>query len=145
MFESVAKALIVNENDEALVLTLGEHKEQPEKSYLPDLPGGLVDPGETELDAVVREVREETGIDLSAETYQLVYAGTAYFDSANKSVTKSLYIAHINSTPNVTLSWEHSAYEWRPLHDVRSSIGFRPFYDEAIEYCFSNGILADSR
>ncbi|MDB5187044.1 MAG: hypothetical protein JWM07_516, partial [Candidatus Saccharibacteria bacterium] len=37
--ESVAKVLIVNGLREALVLILGEHKLNPEKSFLPDLPG----------------------------------------------------------------------------------------------------------
>lgn len=47
--ESVAKALVTNDKNEALILTLGEHKERPEKSFRPDLPGGLVDPGKLKL------------------------------------------------------------------------------------------------
>ena len=60
--ESIAKALVITENKEALVLTVGEHKARPEKSFTPDLPGGVVDPGETEFVAVVRELNEETGL-----------------------------------------------------------------------------------
>ena len=60
--ESIAKILIVNTQNKALVLTLGKHLQQPEKSYLPDLPGGIVDAGESEHEAVIREVNEECGI-----------------------------------------------------------------------------------
>lgn len=60
--ESVAKALLVTDQKEALILTIGEYKERPDKSFQPDLPGGLVDPGESERDAVVREIFEETGV-----------------------------------------------------------------------------------
>jgi 8-oxo-dGTP diphosphatase len=139
--ESVAKVLVINEKNEALILTVGEYKERPDKSFKPDLPGGLVDPGETELIAVVRELSEETGITISTDQANLVYAKTEFFAKESKSVSKFLYLACLSKTPKVTISWEHSEYSWVPLSSLLSSVELRPFYDEAIRYCFSNALI----
>ena len=140
--ESVAKILVINSENKVLVLTTGEYKTFPEKSYKPDLPGGLVDPGEAERDAGIRELAEETGItDSSVKDCSLVYAKTSYYPDKSKSVSKFLYTIHLNYVPDVTLSWEHSKYEWMDLETIKKGVEFRPFYKEAIEYGFSSGLL----
>ena len=139
--ESVAKVLVTTEGKEALVLTVGEHTLRPEKSYTPDLPGGVVDLGETELAAVVRELNEETGIKISPELFTLVYAKTEFFADENKSVSKFLYLLFLQEKPQVNLSWEHSDYSWITLSDLTSSVKFSPFYDEAIKYCLSHELV----
>lgn len=138
--ESVAKVLLVNERQEVLVLTVGEYKARPDKSYKPDLPGGLVDPGETELIAVKRELFEEAGITIGLSEFQLAYARTQFYPAENKSVSKFLYLVFIQDTPEVTLSWEHADYAWVPIDEL-TSIEFRPFYEEAVNYCFTAGLL----
>jgi 8-oxo-dGTP diphosphatase len=139
--ESIAKVLIVDNQNRALVLILGEHKTNPKRSFTPDLPGGIVDPGESERDAAIRETKEEAGFDLNAQNIQLAYAQTAYYESEKKTVSKLLYIARIDAEPEVTLSWEHSSYEWVPLDKLLVSTEFRPFFQEAIEYSLTNGLL----
>src|SRR3989344_7891854 len=110
VIESVAKILIIDKQKRGLVLVLGKHLKYPEKSFLPDLPGGIVDAGESELSAAIREVQEECGIELNPTRVQLAYAQTAYYEKESKTVSKLLYIAHVENTPAVTLSWEHSDY-----------------------------------
>jgi len=140
--ESVAKVLVVNDSNEVLILTIGEYKAHPEKSFTPDLPGGLVDPGESELIAVRRELQEEAGIVLDENAFTLAYAQTEYFEEKHKSVSKFLYVARVEGRPEVTISWEHASYEWAPIEKVLDgSIVMRPFYKEAIEYSVSVGLL----
>lgn len=141
--ESVAKVLVVNEKNEGLILTISEYPGHPEKSFTPDLPGGMVDPGETERFAVRRELEEEAGITLDDTEFQLAYVKTEFFEAKNKSVTKSLYLAFISETPPVTISWEHAEYEWLPLSTIHTSVELRPFYREAVDYCFAIGLIAD--
>ncbi len=138
--ESIAKILIVNTQNKALVLTLGKHLQQPEKSYLPDLPGGIVDAGESEREAVIREVNEECGITLDPTGIRLAYSETAYYEKENKSVTKLLYIAYVDETPAVTLSWEHSDYRWVEL-DKLQEVDMRPFFNKAIQYTIENNLI----
>ena len=138
---TVAKALVINELNQALILTVGEYKERPDKSYKPDLPGGLVDPGEPEQGAVIREIYEETGIKVGADAVQLAYAETGFITEEHKSITKLLYIARLNHTPEVKISWEHASYEWVALEGITRSIEFRPFYKSAVEYCAARGLI----
>lgn len=140
IIESVAKALIINGNGKALTLILGEHRKYPEKSYRPDLPGGIVDSGESEQEAVIREVNEECGIILHPSTMQLAYSNTEYYEAENKSVTKLLYIAFIDESPTVTLSWEHSDYRWVTLEELKE-IDLRPFFNDAIKHSIGNRLI----
>ena len=135
--ESVAKILIINSAGAVLVLTLGKHLKYPEKSYHPDLPGGVVDPGESEQLAVIREVQEECGIDLDASKVHLAYTETAYYEKESKSVTKLLYVTRLSDTPSVTLSWEHSDYRWIPISELQT-VDLRPFFNKAIRYLVVN-------
>lgn len=138
--ETIAKILIVNNRQEALILILGKHLKYPEKSYLPDLPGGIVEPGESEQIAAIREAKEETGIELNGKSVRLAYAETAHYPKENKSISKLLYIAHTDSAPEVTLSWEHSGYKWVSFNELQA-IGLRPFFKEAVRYVLKHGLL----
>ena len=138
---TVAKTVVINEKHEVLILTIGNYPEHPEKSFTPDLPGGLVDPGETELVAARREMQEEAGITLPEEVFTLLYALTRYIDSKHESVTQFLYVVRLDITPEVTVSWEHATYEWVPLEKLKSDVVLRPFYREAVNYGFEVGLL----
>lgn len=141
--ESVAKVLVINEKDEALVLTVGEYEGRPDKSFQPDLPGGQVEvmDGETELVGVVREAEEEAGIVLRPEDLELVYTGTDFYPDENKSVSRFLYVVRLDHTPGVAISWEHADYEWVALDGLLEAKAFRPFYKKAIEYAITHKLI----
>lgn len=139
--ESVAKLLVLNEKREVLILTTGTYKEHPEKEHKPDLPGGLVEPGEAEQLAVIRETAEETGVVLDPAAVSLVYAETKFYPVEGKSVTKLLYFARVAVTPPVTISWEHEQYDWVAFDTVLQTHELRPFYKEAIAYIQNNQLI----
>ena len=138
--ESIAKILIINGDGNVLTLTLSEHLKYPERSYQPDLPGGIVDAGEPENLGVIREVQEECGIDLDPTKIRLAYAETVHDEKENKSVTKLLYITHLDDAPAVTLSWEHSDYKWVSVAELQN-IDMRPFFNRAIQYVVAHKII----
>ena len=139
ILESIAKILIINGDGNVLTLTLSEHLKYPEKSNQPDLPGGIVDAGEPENLGVIREVQDECGIDLDSAKIQLAYAETTYDEKENKSVTKLLYVTHLDNTPAVTLSWEHSD-KWVSVAELLN-IDMRPFFNQAIQYVIERKII----
>lgn len=139
--ETVAKVLVVNENREILVLRIGEYKAKPERSHTPDLPGGLVELGESEMQGALREVEEETGIVIPLDTAVLGFAQTESYVKEDKSVTKLLYLAKVTGRPDVRLSFEHEAYEWVPASELLSWYEFRPFYQKAITYILEAKLL----
>lgn len=139
--EAIAKLLLVNGENQALMLRRSEFKAHPEKSHTPDLPGGLVDPGESEHQAVIRELHEEAGITIDPNLVTLGYAETKFYPDEQKSVSKLFYVAHVSDVPEVTISWEHEAYEWHPLETFLEAYTFRPFYAEAIAYLLDNQLV----
>lgn len=141
IIESVAKVLVIDTQRRVLVLTIGEYKEHPEKSFTPDLPGGLVDPGEAERDAAIREVKEETDIDIDADRVALLYSKTEFYPNEKKSVSKFLYMTRVTGVPRVTVSWEHALYEWVPIETLLKTKNFRSFYQEAIEYSIAHQLV----
>lgn len=75
----------------------------------PDIPGGTLEEGELPLDALVREVDEETRVVVTPTAAKEVYSGTNYSAGGTCYI---LYTCRFDHTPKITMSWEHSAYEW---------------------------------
>jgi len=138
-FHSVAKALLVNDQHQVLVLRIGEYKAHPEKSHQPDLPGGMVDEGESKLDAVIREIREEAGIVVPHGLLQPVHH--QLFEEPTKSFEKDLFVAQLGYTPEVTISWEHEAYEWTDISELLDTHAFAPFYRDGIKLAIEKQLI----
>ena len=143
ILESIAKTVVVNEKNEILVLTIGEYEGHPEKTNQPDLPGGQVEigDGEAEKAGAIREAEEEAGIVIDPKDLFLGYSRTHFFEPANKSISWSLYIAHLDYTPDVVISWEHANYEWVPADKLLETKTFPHFYNEAITYAFEHDLI----
>jgi 8-oxo-dGTP diphosphatase len=137
----VAKILILDKSSNLLVLKRGDN--HPRFAGFYDLPGGGVEHGEEPGEAIVREVQEETGIQLSHQDIQVLYATTMFL--RERSWPTLLYVARLHeNTPAVQLSYEHKAFEWAPLDrlaEVEPQIA--PTYREALDYIRTNGILDD--
>lgn len=102
----VAKLVIVDKNKDYLLLTLSNH---PKFGSSNDLPGGTIEAGETAVEGLLREVREETGIQIDHVHLNEVYSGSEYSRHGTQYI---LFLVHVDTRPEVTLSWEHSTYEW---------------------------------
>lgn len=80
-----------------------------------DLPGGTVEKGESDIEATIREVYEEAAISVNPEDLTLLYSGREYSRFNTKYI---LYFTEVPERPAVTLSWEHSRYDWLSKDDV---------------------------
>lgn len=88
------------------------------------LPGGGVDFGEQPLDGVVREVKEETGLD--GEVLGLLDVSTRFFDSDHADGferfywVRVLYRVRATGEPHVIdVDGSTAAAEWVPIDEVR--------------------------
>ena len=131
----VAKALIVDPNGNMLVLYRGlTHPNFP--GHL-DFPGGEVERNEDSLIAVIREIKEETGLVIAPETCQLL------FNKMQNTLTQHLLfsVKISDSNPNISLSWEHIKYEWVSqfnLVSIKLQDNFDSYYLNVIRYLKDN-------
>ena len=137
----VAKTLIINDQNQVLVLRRSVWPAKPHRSHQPDLPGGMVDPGESEHQAAIREIQEETGIVVNPDHVVLGYTKTELYKGGKESISKLLYVAYVDTTPEVTLSYEHETYEWVDLKTVLENFTFGAFYEEGIKYLLGNELI----
>jgi 8-oxo-dGTP diphosphatase len=99
---------IIIKNQEGKILALRRSKTDPSKPLSWDLPGGIVERGENIQDSILREVKEESGIQV--EKPQLFDV----FDFVTEQGTYLICIGYITESisTEVVLSYEHDQYEW---------------------------------
>ena len=133
-----AKVVILNKDGE--VLALRRSDTHPRKPHQIDLPGGLIEKGEFELLGAVREVQEETGILLDANQCALYYADTSK-PHHEVVLTMLMYFAKFDTTPSVTISWEHESYEWLPIADLLTCDDLEGPERRSIEFALENDLF----
>ena len=102
-----AKAIIVNSDGKFLILTNSYMAVKPYLAYAPDFPGGTIEQGETAEQALIREVKEELGIDITDAPRQAV----AQCGSRFAGFKVSMYMVWAN-VRDVNLGEEHCMFSW---------------------------------
>ncbi len=111
-----AKVVLRRRSDNKyLILWSSKWDENPRRSQKPDLPGGLVEEGETIIAGLLREVREEVGCSLDERALKLAYAFV--WDEDDISTVFEAYFAEVDAI-DVVLSWEHERYAWLTAKEV---------------------------
>ncbi len=139
----VAKVVILDNNSNFLLLTRSDT--HPMLAGFYDLPGGQVEDDEEPGEAVIREVKEETGLSIDQLDLRVMYSVTMLI--RERSWPTLLYMTRLEDRePSVTLSYEHKSYEWASLDRLAEvEPHLAPTYRQALEYIRANNIIADSR
>lgn len=131
------------------VLLLRRSKTHPRYALQWDLPGGFLEDGEDPKSALERELHEEVGLDVSANTITLINADAQFYDNKNTgkpplSVTRLYFTVQMDVVaPLVSVSWEHDVYQWVDLTAVfELLIGHEPF-DKVAGYLKMSNILVN--
>jgi len=102
-----AKALILFK-DKYLFL-LRSDKDDIYPSYW-DIPGGAVESGETLNEALIREVKEETGIDISS--FKTLAIKNWEMNKGGIKVSGTDFLCILDELPKIHLSAEHVRIQW---------------------------------
>ncbi|NLA42840.1 NUDIX hydrolase [Candidatus Saccharibacteria bacterium] len=114
----IVKLLVRNLDGDFLVLRRSETHSS--SSHLPDLPGGHVEDGESDIATLDRRLRDELGLFL--QTQEAVEVGfDAEYEPGEGLVTVVLYLIKINqSRLPIRLSDDHEGFDWVNSSQLRS-------------------------
>ena len=90
--------------------------------FLPDLwefPGGHVEPTETIPEALVRELKEEIGLQITPEEAKLIGIWEEFMEPEQTRYLQINYRLTFPTRPDIVLSAEHVAYDWTDADDPR--------------------------
>lgn len=101
--------IVVNDSGDLL---LGRHGRDDGEMGLWSFPGGGIEPGESPKDAAIRELREETGVDISSvDSIQELDAG-----SDNKT-----FLVRLRNTPSHSSTEELTDVGFYPIENINTS------------------------
>lgn len=107
------RGIIKNENDEILIVK--RHPKSRTDPEMWELPGGKVEEGEFFADALVREIKEETDLDVRVgdfcEAIQNDY-------SHKRTVQIMMYLDNVQG--EVKISEEHTDWMWANIEKIKS-------------------------
>ncbi len=78
------------------------------------LPGGMQNKGETVLQACVRKAKEETGIDLKINDFNLVCIEDSF--APERQDTCMTYVAEVSNDTQVKLDFQHTEFAWVSIY-----------------------------
>ncbi|WP_367435193.1 NUDIX hydrolase [Streptomyces celluloflavus] len=111
---------IISPDQDVLLLQVparsGEHA-----AFWQPITGGIED-GETPLQAALREIREETGLELTDTQLTEIATDLTVVISPELTISKTLYTASAPNTTVTTNPHEHQAHQWLPPARVAEAL-----------------------
>ena len=116
----VGKAVIF-ENNKVLLLKRSDYLEKHKGEW--DLPGGHIHKGEKTKVGMMREVKEETSLDLENATF------------AFQEKKDFFYFCELPKG-EIKLSDEHTEWVLKEFEEIKNLEGVTPYYSKAIKKCY---------
>lgn len=109
-------AFILNSKGELLI---ARRAKDPAKGTL-DLPGGFVDNAETAEEGMVREIREETGLDIKSDSIEYLFSIPNIYRYSGMDIhTLDLFfLCHVDDEQTVKAADDAAELTWLPLREV---------------------------
>ena len=109
-------AFILNGKGELLI---ARRAKDPAKGTL-DLPGGFVDNEETAEQGMVREIKEETGLEITTENIEYLFSVPNVYRYSGMDIhTLDLFfLCHVEGEPTVKAEDDAAELTWFPLREV---------------------------
>ncbi len=117
-FAIATKCAVKKENKVLVILKTAKEKEGDYTSSSYDFPGGRLEYGETLLNGLRREIREETNIEVKNI---MLKEANSFIKENGINLVVLQYIAEYESG-EIKLSHEHEEFKWLGLEDLNNEI-----------------------
>jgi len=107
-------AFILNDSGELLVV---RRAKEPAKGTL-DLPGGFADNEETAEQGIVREIKEETGLDVSSPEYLFSIPNVYRYSGMDIHTLDMFFVCHADGNTVLRAADDVAECRWVPLSQV---------------------------
>ena len=111
---SATAAFILNSKGELLVV---RRAKDPAKGTL-DLPGGFVDNDETGEQGIIREIKEETGLDIQQVEYLFSIPNIYRYSGMDIHTLDMFFLCHVDDDAAIQAADDAAECAWLPLQEV---------------------------
>lgn len=132
IIKNVVGAIVLNKNNEVLIMT---RKADDFMGGIDELPSGNMESGERIYEALVREVKEETNLDIEKITSYI--NSFDYVSGSGKKTRQFNFAVTVTSTNDIKLT-EHDSYKWLSIDDARNSTKITDEVKFALEIYYFN-------
>lgn len=115
---SATVAVIINESNEIMVATRAH---EPAKGTY-DLPGGFVDMDETAEEAVIREVKEETGLQVLSVRYLFSIPNLYVYSGFEVETTDLFFLCKVEKNIQFAAHDDVAELKFLPISDLNPSL-----------------------
>ena len=130
--KNVVGAIILNEKNKVLIMS---RKTDDFMGGIDELPSGNMERGENIYDALVREVKEETNLDVvNVKSY---IGSFDYISGSGKKARQYNFVLDVKNTENIILT-EHDEYNWLTIEEIRKSNKITDEVKYILEICYFN-------
>ncbi len=131
-------AMIFDDKGQLLLMKRGQAAKNERGRW--EIPGGTVDFGETRAEAVVREIKEETGADIEILHQLLTIDHMIPDENQHWIATPFVVRAKKGQTPKIMEPHKHEAIGWFPLNKLPEPLAITTGLNiESYEYHLKNG------
>lgn len=130
--KNVVGAIILNEKNQVLIMS---RKTDDFMGGIDELPSGNMEQGENIYEALVREVKEETNLDVV--NVKLYIGSFDYISGSGKKARQYNFVLDVKNTENIILT-EHDEYNWLTIEEIRRSNKITDEVKYILEICYFN-------
>ena len=132
IIKNIIGAIILNEKNQILIIS---RKTDDFMGGIDELPSGNVEQEENIYDAIIREVKEETNLEVvSVKSY---IGSFDYISGSGKKARQYNFILDVKNTENIILT-EHDEYNWLTIEEIRKSSKITEEVKYILEICHFN-------
>ena len=125
-------AIILNEKNKVLIMS---RKTDDFMGGIDELPSGNMEQGENIYDAIIREVKEETNLDVvNVKSY---IGSFDYISGSGKKSRQYNFVLDVKNIENIILT-EHDKYNWLTIEEIRKSSKITEEVKYILEICYFN-------